>query len=768
MSTMTPPAPTSSTGPTGPGPAAPAPDAPRAPVGDGVLSIALVLLMLAALVPLRGVFIGTEWVRPVAGAVVLAVGIGWGARQLGVGPLTHLVMTAASLLVFVTIAFLPSTAVAGVLPTDATLVALRDLFVRGLELVELRPSPTFAEAGLLLLAVAGAWVVTYLADGMLFVLRSPMKAIGCAIALWAVPLAVAPTGASIVLPAVTLLGASGILMLLGNALTSAAFGRAVTTGAEGRGRSLPPVAPMGLVLGSTAIVIALLGASVLPGFDAPPLYETRGGSGTTITTNPIVDIRSRLVASDTGPVLHVESPRPVYLRTTSLDLYDETEQWTAGTISGDRVQGAVDGPPAGPWDEVAVTVDVQPGIDAGAVLAPAPFQPIEVSGPKAGDLRYDARSATLTTPGDASLRDGDQYRVVAAIAQPDAAALRAVPAPGPGPSTALPANVPAEVSALARDIVAAAGATTMFDAALAVQDHLRQWDYSLLPEPGLGATAMLRFIDAQEGYCEQFAGTMAVMLRTLGIPARLAVGFTPGDLQADGTWRVTNANAHAWVEVDFGELGWITFEPTPRGDDNVLVTSAASVAPRQLLADSGAAAQPVDPTAPDPLAPTQPPAAPLPDEGTAPLDLDPAAGAAAADDGSGVPPLLVAVVLLALLGVGAGAWVRRDAGVVGPPPERIARARDRVQHVGRAAGRPRSDAETDYEYLARIAGGDPAGRTLAGPSTRAVYAPAVTEADADEAEAAADRLVHVLTGDLPPVRRAVVDLRARISALRTR
>jgi transglutaminase-like putative cysteine protease len=72
------------------------------------------------------------------------------------------------------------------------------------------------------------------------------------------------------------------------------------------------------------------------------------------------------------------------------------------------------------------------------------------------------------------------------------------------------------------------------------------------------------------GYCEQFATAMAVMARTLGIPSRVVLGFTPGDVQqqADGTdvIVVRERNAHAWVELWMNGQGWVRFDPTPRSD----------------------------------------------------------------------------------------------------------------------------------------------------------------------------------------------------------
>jgi len=64
------------------------------------------------------------------------------------------------------------------------------------------------------------------------------------------------------------------------------------------------------------------------------------------------------------------------------------------------------------------------------------------------------------------------------------------------------------------------------------------------------------------GYCQHYAGAMALMLRLLGIPARVAAGFVPGHYR-DGTWTVTDHDAHTWVEVWFPHYGWLAFDPTP-------------------------------------------------------------------------------------------------------------------------------------------------------------------------------------------------------------
>lgn len=80
-----------------------------------------------------------------------------------------------------------------------------------------------------------------------------------------------------------------------------------------------------------------------------------------------------------------------------------------------------------------------------------------------------------------------------------------------------------------------------------------------------GTPALVRFVtQTQRGYCQHFAGAMALMLRYLGIPARVAAGFTSGAYDAErGTWSVNDRDAHTWVEVWFKGYGWLGFDPTP-------------------------------------------------------------------------------------------------------------------------------------------------------------------------------------------------------------
>jgi protein-glutamine gamma-glutamyltransferase len=104
-----------------------------------------------------------------------------------------------------------------------------------------------------------------------------------------------------------------------------------------------------------------------------------------------------------------------------------------------------------------------------------------------------------------------------------------------------------------------------YEAVLALEAWFRQkggFRYVEQP-PDVGGPPLVSFVTlTKAGYCQHYAGAMAVMLRMLGIPARVAVGFTSGTYDGK-TWTVTDHDAHAWVEVWFRGHGWVPFDPTP-------------------------------------------------------------------------------------------------------------------------------------------------------------------------------------------------------------
>ena len=167
------------------------------------------------------------------------------------------------------------------------------------------------------------------------------------------------------------------------------------------------------------------------------------------------------------------------------------------------------------------------------------------------------------------LRRGDSYQATSLASSASADELR-------GASTSYPSWVSSanlyvgapntRVFDLARGIVASAEATNPYDSAKAIERWLRRniaYNEAIsAPPPNVDTVEWVLF-DAREGYCTYYATSMIIMLRHLGIPARLAAGFSQGqyDMETD-RFVVRERDAHTWVEVYFPGYGWIEFEPT--------------------------------------------------------------------------------------------------------------------------------------------------------------------------------------------------------------
>lgn len=136
----------------------------------------------------------------------------------------------------------------------------------------------------------------------------------------------------------------------------------------------------------------------------------------------------------------------------------------------------------------------------------------------------------------------------------------------------------------------AGGAKTQYQAVIDVEAYFRDpqvFSYDQTPQFQPGRPVLADFmLRAHDGYCQMYSGSMALVLRMHGIPARVAVGFTTGSPTESGgnTYEVTDRNAHSWVEVWFAGYGWLPFDPTP---GRVLHQRASTATPdaEQLATD---------------------------------------------------------------------------------------------------------------------------------------------------------------------------------------
>ena len=184
---------------------------------------------------------------------------------------------------------------------------------------------------------------------------------------------------------------------------------------------------------------------------------------------------------------------------------------------------------------------------------------------------------------DESVEADDGYQMNAFVSRATADDLRAAGTEYSGFTRdhylQLPESLPRRVRDLAAEVTD--DAPTPFDKALALQDYLRGDTFTYtrdIEKPPLGADAVDHFLfETREGYGDYFSSAMTVMLRAVGIPARLAAGYAAGEVPEGGGRRaVRDSDSHGWTQVYFPEYGWIDFEPTPNWPEAAQFTAAAA------------------------------------------------------------------------------------------------------------------------------------------------------------------------------------------------
>ncbi|MDR0416696.1 MAG: transglutaminase-like domain-containing protein, partial [Propionibacteriaceae bacterium] len=194
-----------------------------------------------------------------------------------------------------------------------------------------------------------------------------------------------------------------------------------------------------------------------------------------------------------------------------------------------------------------------------------------------------------------------------------------------------------EIAALAEAVTAGAESDLAKAEALVAYFRGPEFAYAIDTDYGDSEEPLWDFLQDKSGYCVHYATAMAVMARTLGLPTRVAVGFTAGTVVGDqGVREIRGANAHAWPEIHFERAGWVAFEPTPG------LTGADEPEPEASAEPTPSAEPTVETTATvDVSATAAPSAGPAPD----------------GPDAEALPLVWPwALAALAAVLVGAGAW----------------------------------------------------------------------------------------------------------------
>ena len=290
------------------------------------------------------------------------------------------------------------------------------------------------------------------------------------------------------------------------------------------------------------------------------------------------------------------------------------------------------------------------------------------------------------------LSDGDTYTVTGSVNVASVEQLQAAGTDYPQWVTDryldLP-RVPARVGTKAQEVTR--NEVTPYDKAAALEKYLRTFpnDFNVQAPPAGRDSVDWFLFDLQRGYFDYHASAMAVMLRTLGIPARVATGYALDPLARDpgtDTFNLTQKNAFAWPEVYFPNVGWVEFSPTPSEPLINRPTSAPAAAGLDGNDDpnprSGAGAE-LD----------------IPSE--EPVKLPPLA-AAGDDGGRNWAPIMIALAALAAVAIaGAGAAkVAWDYGTGGlQRPAQLWEKTVRLATLGKAGPH---EQETPREFAARL------------------------------------------------------------------
>lgn len=503
------------------------------------------------------------------------------------------------------------------IPYGGALIDLRLRLDHAFDVVETLAPPVPVADGIAPLLLYGGLLCFVLVDLLACTLQRAAVAGLFLLAIYAVPFSVVDGG----LPWWGfVLSAAGFLAILAlqETVAVARWGRRLDDGWSTTGRLTSGAAQVGAVATALAVVLPVfVPTSDLELFGFGPGH----GNGSHITvTNPLVDLRRDLVRGEDVPVIDVTTPdpNPSYLRIAVLTRFSDDE-WTAGDRTvpvNNNADGVLPGllgvAAAVPRSVHDYRVDITDAFDSRWLPTQAPISEVHA----AGDWRYDTRTMDFLAGRKGLTAAGMSYDMTAVDLDLTAAQLLdTVPSIGTvGQSYVdLPDNFPETASDLAKRVTD--GSRTAFEKAVALQTFFREtggFVYDLASPLGSGPGDLESFLDAsnpdgRRGFCQQFAAAMAAMARSLGIPARVAVGFLQPDEIRPGVWEYSTHDLHAWPELFFAGAGWVRFEPTPS-------TRAASVPSYTTGLNDVRPSQEPSTSTSSAVPPTRPTTAPKPEE----------------------------------------------------------------------------------------------------------------------------------------------------------
>jgi transglutaminase-like putative cysteine protease len=551
----------------------------QAAVGASALTALASVPMLAAHSPILKV--------TGAGLVLACAASASGLRPLRAvaGLATYL----AALLLYLNLLHGTGQSFLAVIPTPRSVQHLATLASQGASASRLSP-PVPASHGVILLAAASIGLAAVTVDFLAVRMRRPAIAGLPLLVVFMAPIATTANMRGLAAAIAFLLAAIGYLAMLAADGRSRlrGWGRVVTVwhyaGEDERlvGADTGALAATGRRIGLAAVCAALIVPLLVPGLTLHKLFGG-GGSGTgpgnhpVGLPDPVAQLHGLLTRSTPQRVLTyrttVADPTN-YLQVYVLNYDSHAGDWElVRPASGTRISsGQLNRAPglalSTPQNIIQTTVTISQGVGySGAInFLPVPYWPMRVHVP--GSWRES--TGTLMLYSDSTAIQGLHYTVTSGQVEPTSSTLSArqhLPQAIRQSYLGFKSSVTRKLRKIALQVTR--DKRTTFAKAVALEQWFlsAKFSYSLqsasIPNGPVGLLDFLTKVRA--GYCQQFAFAMAVLARLIGIPSRIAVGYTAGQQRANGTWLVTTADAHAWPELYFSGAGWLRFEPTPGG-----------------------------------------------------------------------------------------------------------------------------------------------------------------------------------------------------------
>jgi transglutaminase-like putative cysteine protease len=551
------------------------------------LSFAAAVATFSAAIMLYPLFEGGAWFWGSLGAVLAVLAASLLSGRLSLPAWAAPVVSVAALWIYLTASYASGKAWAWFVPTRGSVVELAKLLGIGWTDIQRFAAPVPANPGIALLTTGGVGLIAIIVDLLAARLRRAALAGLPMLALATVPATILTDPISWPAFILAALGFTSLLIADGRERIGQ-WGRAVLVRRTRMPSSDTPASRAtadtrglrlsGKRIGFAAIALAVLLPAALPAME-PVSFFTFGvggkgsGKGNSISIpNPIANLKGQLELPERRVVLTYTNndDRPRYLRIYALDTFDG-DQFGMTEPKGSPDNRTENGPlPAPPGLSPATKVtNVTTRIHISDEIArlsflPLPYPPRQIRAD--GDWRADVGTLMVFSTRDEAAGLG--YDVFST--EPDAtpAMLESLPQ-GRTSSDPRYLKVPDDLPPEIRDLAVkeTRGAATSYDAAVKLQEFFTStgdFTYSLKTQ-GHGNSALKDFLlRSRAGYCEQFAASMAIMARLVGIPSRVAIGYTGGSKVGD-EWQVGTNDSHSWPELYFEGVGWLPFEPTPTG-----------------------------------------------------------------------------------------------------------------------------------------------------------------------------------------------------------